>query len=218
MSEIVHPKFLEGGKIYLRPSHVGDAPAYYRWLNDREVTRWLLRQTPITLAAEEAWLARVTADDPPREHFHFAIVRTDGDRHIGAIGLHHVSWIDRTAETGWLIGEKDEWRKGYGTEAVRLVLGYTFTGLGLRKVTSATVAANVGSNRVHEKCGYRLIGTRKAQFLRDGAHHDEHLWELSAEEFAEVERRALIHATHPPLVDHEVGAWDEPPKDAVDER
>lgn len=204
MSEIVHPRFLIGQKVYLRPSHVGDAERYYRWLNDREVTRWLLRQTPITLAAEEAWLKHTTEQDP-REDFHFAITLTEGDRHIGAVGLHRVSWIDRTASTGWLIGEQNEWKKGYGFEAVALALHYAFTTLGLRKVTSATLAPNVGSNRIHEKCGYQKIGVRKQQFLRNGTLQDEILWELFAEEFAEIEHRALVHATHPPLAEHDDG-------------
>jgi len=204
MSEIVHPKFLQGKRLHLRPSHVGDAERYYRWLNDREVTRWLLRQTPITLAEEEAWLKRITEQDS-REDFHFAITLADGDRHIGAVGLHRVSWIDRTASTGWLIGEKDEWKKGYGFEAVALMLGYAFTGLGLRKVISTTLAPNVGSNRIHEKCGYQKVGTRRQHFFRDGAYHDEILWELFAEEFARVEHQAFVHATHPPFAEHDDG-------------
>lgn len=183
MSDIVHPRFLTGKRVYLRPSHIDDAERYYHWLNDREVTRWLLRQTPITLAAEEAWLKR-TCEQDPREDFHFAITLVEGDRHIGAVGLHHVNWIDRHASTGWLIGEKDEWKKGYGFEAVSLALQYAFGTLGLRKVTSATLAPNVGSNRIHEKCGYKRIGVRQQHFLRDGALQDEILWELFAEKFA----------------------------------
>ncbi len=204
MTEIVHPRFLEGKRLYLRPSHVDDAERYYRWLNDREVTRWLLRQTPITLAAEESWLKR-TCEQDPREDFHFAITLAEGDCHIGAVGLHRVNWIDRTASAGWLIGEKDEWKKGYGSEAVVLMLRYAFTGLGLRKVTSATLAPNVGSNRIHEKCGYQKIGTRRQHFFRDGALHDEFLWELFAEEFARVEHQALVHAIHPPFAEHDDG-------------
>lgn len=206
MSDIVHPKFLTGQKVYLRPSHVGDAERYYRWLNDREVTHWLLRQTPITLAEEEAWLRRTTEQTDPRTDFHFAMALNDGDRHIGAVGLHRVSWIDRTASTGWLIGEKTEWKKGYGFEAVALVLQFAFGSLGLRKVTSATIAPNVGSIRIHEKCGYQRVGLRRKHFFRDGAFHDEILWELFAEEFTAAQQHALVHATHPPLAEHEDGA------------
>lgn len=205
MLEITHPKFIVGKRLYLRPLDPRtDTERCYGWMNDREVTQWLLRHTPIPFPAQQRWIEDITKERSTTD-FVFAVVLREGDVHIGNVGLHRIDWIDRTASTGWVIGEKSEWKKGYGFEAVALMLGYAFTSLNLRKITSATIAPNTASSRIHEKCGYQKIGTRQQQFFRDGAYHDEFLWEVFAEDFARVEHQALVHATHPPLAEHDDG-------------
>ena len=61
---------------------------------------------------------------------------------IGNIGLHAISPKDHNDLFGIVIGEKDYWSKGYGTEATRLVLDYGFRQLNLHRVWSAAFAFN----------------------------------------------------------------------------
>lgn len=186
-------QFIVGKRLYLRPVEEGDLDRYYRWMNDRDVTRTILRHLPMPRGAQEAWVKQ-RSTEPPTTDFVFAVVLREGDEHIGTVGIHRVDWIDRTASMGWVIGAKEYWRRGYGFEAVMLALHYAFTGLNLRKVTSATLAMNIASNRIHEKCGYREVGRRREQFFRDGAYYDEILFELFAEDFARVweEQKAYV--------------------------
>ncbi|MBI2483412.1 GNAT family N-acetyltransferase [Candidatus Uhrbacteria bacterium] len=186
MTNIIQPQFRTGPRCYLRPLDPRtDTERCYLWMNDPEVTRWLLRHTHIPYPAEASWVADVAKERPTTHHV-FALVLREHDTHIGTVGVHDIDWLDRTGTSGWVIGAKEHWRNGYGFEAVMLLLRYAFTGLNLRKINSSAFAPNVGSNRIHEKCGYHEAGRRRLQFFRDGSYHDEVIWELFAEDHARV--------------------------------
>ncbi|MBI4433630.1 GNAT family N-acetyltransferase [Candidatus Uhrbacteria bacterium] len=202
MAKDTQPEFRSGARLALRPLDPRtDTERCYAWMNDPEVTRWLLRHTPIPFPAQQTWITEITKERPHTD-FVFAVVLREDGTHIGNVGLHRIEYVDRTGSTGWVIGSKEHWKRGYGFEAVMLLLRYAFTGLNLRKVTSATVAPNLGSNRIHEKCGYTETGRRRAQFFRDGAYYDEVLWELFAEDHARTweqhrDRVAFVNAVAP---------------------
>src|SRR5438477_214806 len=67
-------------------------------------------------------------------HVPLSIVLNATDRLIGVAGLHSINQKDRHAAFGISIGEKEEWGKGYGTEATRLIVGYAFETLNLNRV------------------------------------------------------------------------------------
>ena len=79
------------------------------------------------------------------------------------MGLSDIAWKDGTGHTGALIGEKDCWGKGYGTEAKMLLLHWAFTELNLRKITSSVIAFNKRSQRYLKKTGYVVEGVQKKQ-------------------------------------------------------
>jgi RimJ/RimL family protein N-acetyltransferase len=113
--------FLGGDRIYLRevrPFDVNDA--YYRWMNDPEVTRFLeSRMFPNPIETLRDYVAAKLGD---RNNVFLAIVTKEGGRHIGNIKLGPVDWVHRLGDIGLMIGEREYWGKGYATEAIRLVV------------------------------------------------------------------------------------------------
>jgi RimJ/RimL family protein N-acetyltransferase len=83
-----------------------------------------------------------------------------------------VDHYNRTATFGILIGEKDCWGKGYGTEATRLVLDYAFTGLGLHNVMLNVFANNERAIRAYRRAGFREIGRRRQAHRTGGDLED----------------------------------------------
>jgi len=79
----------------------------------------------------------------------------------------------RVATTGAVIGEKDCWNKGYGTDAKMALLEYAFNTLNLRKIMSSVIAFNGRSKRYSEKCGYRVEGRIRAWHFKNGRYWDE---------------------------------------------
>jgi RimJ/RimL family protein N-acetyltransferase len=104
---------LEGRLVRLRALEPTDAERAYMWINDREVTQYLMARYPFSLEFEKDWLAGASKTNDFGE-MRLAIETKDGV-HIGNCGLHRARPEDRHAELGILIGEKDYWSNGYGT-------------------------------------------------------------------------------------------------------
>jgi RimJ/RimL family protein N-acetyltransferase len=152
-----HPVInFRGEKVGLGPLRRDLLPLYQRWMNDFEVTRTLAAPMwPMTAEAEEAWFER--ASRPEREVV-FTVYELPGLRPIGNTGLHNIDFINRTAEFGIVIGEKDCWGKGYGTEVTQLMLAYGFTVLGLHTILLRVYANNERAIRAYRRAGFHEIG------------------------------------------------------------
>lgn len=162
--------FLKGRKTILRPLRKAtDFELCLRWINDPEVNQYLLIHFPLTEKKEEEWFDKL-ANDP--NEVVLGIETLDG-KLIGTMGLHRINSKDRTAMTGALVGEKEYWGKGYGTDAKMTLLDYAFNTLNLRKINSSVYAFNKRSLKYNLKCGYKIEGVRKKQIFRNGKYHDE---------------------------------------------
>jgi [ribosomal protein S5]-alanine N-acetyltransferase len=164
--------YLEGDRIYLRGIGLDDVNENYcRWLNDPEVNRYLeSRFYPHTLDTLRNFVSSKIGDtDSP----FFAIIVKDGDRHIGNIKIGPINYIHRFGDVGLLIGEKDCWNKGYGSEAIRLVVKYAFKILNLHKLTAGFYENNVQSIKAFQKAGFVQEGIRKSQYFVEGKYVDD---------------------------------------------
>lgn len=155
--------FINGKHIYLREVRLTDVnESYYSWMNDREVTQYLeSRFYPNSLDALRKYVEHKLND---RENVFMAIILNKSNRHIGNIKLGPINWIHRYADVALMIGEKDCWGKGYGTEAIRLIADYAFDKLNLHKLTAGCYDANKGSSESFQKAGFTIEGICKSQY------------------------------------------------------
>ncbi len=156
-------------RITLAPLTVEMLPNYVRWFADTTVTRYMGVSNCPTLAMEQEWFAEMAKSDTS---ILWAILA--GDRHIGSTGIHQINWKHQRAITGNVIGDRNEWDKGFGSEAVRLRTEYAFTNTTLEKLETEAFADNIGSRRCLEKAGYRQYGTARRHVFRGGKWH--HMW------------------------------------------
>lgn len=170
-----------GHKVLLRPINaVTDLKSCTRWINDPEVNQFILAQGPVTESTEREYLERVGKDP---HNIIFAIETLDTHRFIGTMGIHKINYISRFATSGSLIGEKDCWGKGYGTDAKMLVLYHAFNVLNLRKINSEVIGYNDRSANCLKKCGYFEEGRREKVHFRNGTYWDQILFGLFREQF-----------------------------------
>lgn len=163
--------FLVGRTIYLSPLSREDiSDRYIGWLNDPEVCRDNSHATfPNTLEKAIAYVDSVQARDT---ELAFAVRRVSGDEHIGNVALNRINWVHRTAELAILIGEKDAWNKGVGSEAYELLIQHGFNVLNLNRIASIQVARNTGMVRVCEKNGMQKEGVLRQLLFRNGEYLD----------------------------------------------
>jgi RimJ/RimL family protein N-acetyltransferase len=180
-----------GEKVALGPAHKDVLPILNKWENDFEVT--FLSGDPMRPVALEETVTRYERDSKgeQREQVQFIIYEKATLRPIGLAELRHINSRNRTATYGILIGEKDCWSKGFGTETTRLMLDYGFTVLGLHNIDLTTSGYNQRAIRAYERAGFRIIGKRReAQRWGNRVYH-EVIMDCLASEFETPLKRLL---------------------------
>jgi RimJ/RimL family protein N-acetyltransferase len=111
-------------------------------------------------------------------------IETHGGHLLGNVALHRGFRAD-AAELGLFIGEKGEWSKGYGTDAVRTILGHAFGPMGFWRIYLHTDVENQRAHRCFARCGFRQEGLVKEYRRRWGEGHfvDGLLMAILAREF-----------------------------------
>jgi RimJ/RimL family protein N-acetyltransferase len=150
-------------RLQLRELDESDAAACNAYESDPEVVRWQSHGVR-TLAESAAYIRKVRAEqaDFPRRLFDLAVVRRDGDELIGRCGL-LVDEPETREGTLFYILRRDQWSRGYMTEAARALVGFGFRQLGLHRVYVDCDPRNTASIRVAEKLGMR----REAHFVEN---------------------------------------------------
>jgi RimJ/RimL family protein N-acetyltransferase len=168
-----------GQKNRLRAIEREDIPTFVRWLNDGEVRRYLEMYLPISKAQEEEWFEAQLRDESSRI---FAI-ETEEAVHIGNIGLHDLDWKNRSASMGIVIGEREYWGRGYGSDAITTLLGFAFSEMNLHRIHLSVFDFNERAIRCYEKCGFRHEGRAREALFQDGKYHDSLLMGIVRREF-----------------------------------
>jgi len=161
--------FLIGEKVYLRPLEREDAPLFVIWLNDSDVTRTLLVKGPLNRHMEEAFLDDVYTDE---HRLILGIVDKLTNSLVGSTSLEQVDFKHRHAKFGIVIGAKNEWGKGYGTEATRLMTQHAFMTLNLNRVWLHVIADNRRGIRAYERVGFKREGLLRQEHFREGRYYD----------------------------------------------
>ena len=148
----------------LRPVQERDLPQFVRWLQDRELTRWLAAiGDPPSLEEEYDWWHDKRADP---DSILWAIDLPEG-RLVGTVELRLTMRAER-AEMGIAIHDKVQWNQGLGTDAARLVVDYAFEELNLNRVELTTDEENARAIRCYEKVGFVREGLLRQHRLVDG--------------------------------------------------
>lgn len=153
---------LASPRLILRSLGPDDAAGpYLRWMNDYEVTKYLeSRFRSYTQTDLSNYI--VDMSSKPNTVL-LGIFNKDSSGHIGNIKLVTTPEHCR-AEIGLIVGEKSQWGKGYGTEAIDCLSHYGFSELKLHKLTAGCYSNNPGSQRAFEKAGFLVEGRRTEHY------------------------------------------------------
>ena len=153
MSERV---FIRGQKVVLREKRIEDAPDDFAWRSDEELAK-LDATRPLNMTYDDFLrYARTEIDDPGPRSKRLAIDTLDG-RHIGNFMYYDLDLRRGEAELGIMIGDRDYWGKGYGSDAIRAVQDYIFTQTTLTRVYLHTLEWNERARRSFTKAGMREV-------------------------------------------------------------
>lgn len=163
---------ITGSRIRLRAIEREDLPNFVRWLNDPEVRRNLLVTIPLSQAQEDGWFEHTLQRPLEEQPLGIEAQTPEGWRLVGNCGFDKLDSRNRCAEIGIFIGDSNYWNKGYGTEAMRLMVKYGFDSLNLNRIYLNVYETNDRGIRCYEKAGFVHEGRLRQAIFREGRYID----------------------------------------------
>ncbi len=172
----IQTQLFEAQDVCLGPiDHEAHAEIESRWTHDAEFMRLMELKpvrplTPAMVRKEYESIEKKMDED--RDLFYFTIRMRADDRLIGKAA---VEWIDWTNGAAWLnlgIGSPEDRRKGYGSQALGLLLRYAFAELNLYRVGALVPSYNQGAEAIFRKFGFMEEVRRREALDRDGRRWD----------------------------------------------
>jgi RimJ/RimL family protein N-acetyltransferase len=161
------------------------AKLFSHWSGDSEYSR-LLDWDPacrFSVKSSQKWLEK---DSEKQTNYYFAIRTLEDDRIIGVIGLDGIQWTHGDCFVGIGLGEREFWGKGYGTDAMKIILRYAFTELNLQRVSLNVFEYNPRGVRSYEKAGFSHEGRERGLLLREGKRWDVIFMGILREEWLKI--------------------------------
>jgi RimJ/RimL family protein N-acetyltransferase len=163
---------MDGKLVRLRAYERSDLDAVMKWINDEEVTYYLGAAMiyPVSSITEEKFIEAAAKSSEADKTF---VIEALAERkYIGAITFHAINWLNRSAGIGIVIGDKSFWGRGYGTDAMCVMMRLGFDKMNLHRLWLHVYEYNQRAIASYEKCGFKREGAlRKERFYR-GRYHD----------------------------------------------
>lgn len=166
--------------VYLAPLAPDDAPVMFSWINERSQVLLNSNYKPVAYRQHMAWFESVTG----REGMVIFAIRLTADQSlIGSCQLHSIDAVSRCAELQIRLGEVKQRGRGYGQQAVRLLLAHAFKDLNLERVYLQVITTNEPAIRVYEKAGFQREGCLRRAAHIDGRYVDLYVMAVLREEY-----------------------------------
>ncbi len=148
---------ISSSKIILREKRLADARSDYQWETDPELAQF--DAAPVTTISFSRYLlgyANELHNYPPTSH-RFAIDTLDG-KHIGNCSYYNISETKGEAELGIIIGNRDYWNRGYGTDTISTLVNHIFCQTNLNRIYLKTLESNARAQKCFQRCGFTPYG------------------------------------------------------------
>jgi RimJ/RimL family protein N-acetyltransferase len=181
----MNTQLFEGELVRLAPPEPDrDAEIESKWTHDVEYMR-LLSDAAVRPLSPVLIKKKYEEAEKEKAHnrFHFAIRARADDRLVGFVKIESIEWNNGTGHLTLGIGDPNDRSKGYGREALALVLRYAFAELNLYRLSAATFEYNERAQRLLDQAGFQLEVRRRQAVHRDGKRWDALKYGLLREEW-----------------------------------
>ena len=178
-------RVLIGKRVNLRPLVREDLVYLRKWSEDAEIRGLTGEVASMSKADCEKFLEEVNADS---RRAWFMVVVKENDKVIGEAGLLRMDRAWHATDVSVIIGEREEWGKGYGTETILLLLDYAFRHLNFHRVAVGVVGFNERALRFWGKIGFKKEGVQRNGYYYGGKYYDFVMMSILEDEFRELHR------------------------------
>ncbi len=147
--------------------------AFAQWDRDSEFKRLLqTNAAPLQSSTNiKRWMSE-EFENPQAGFYPFTIRTLVDNKLVGGCDVEVVNWNGRNSFVAIFIGDRENWGKGYGTDAMNVLLRYSFVELGLGRVSLGVFEYNPRAIRSYEKVGFQHEGRVRGGLFREGRRWD----------------------------------------------
>ena len=176
----------KGKKVNLRSFELSDVNEMMKNINDYAVKRGSGDRFPTSCFDQEEWIKKTWKQKREGSNYYFAIELVESKKLIGVTGLKRVDTINRSASFLIAIYNSSNWNKGYGTDALKVILSIAFDLLNLHSVNLRVYDYNKGGIRSYEKAGFTRVGMMRERDYSEGSFHDDVMMDILEEEYYQL--------------------------------
>ena len=162
----------KGNLVKLRAYKETDIERLVEFINDEEVKKFLDSNIPFPMTKwqEEEWVrSRKAGSDFT---YDFAIDDLETGKYIGGCSINQCDMKNRTCVIGIMIGDKDYWSKGYGSDALNVLIKFIFEEVNMNKIKLMVFSFNSRAIACYKKVGFKEEGLFKNELYRNGNYYD----------------------------------------------
>lgn len=155
--------------LYLRKIKHTDTKDIIRWRNDDNIKKFFIYQKDITEEGHLKWIKEMIDTGKAVQ---FIICNSDDNAKIGSVYLRDIDIINRKAEFGIFIGEREYLGRGYGRIATKQILEYGFNELRLHKIFLRVLLDNIQAIKAYRSVGFVEEGIFRDDVLINNKYRD----------------------------------------------
>ncbi|MHB1435664.1 MAG: GNAT family N-acetyltransferase [Thermoplasmata archaeon] len=181
MAKVTEPT-LEGSQVRLRPPTEADYLGIFRWYNDAEIV------APFDRFEVDTWESFVSAvesapDDPRSVAPRWIVEERTGGRTLGFVGYYSPHPILEFLDVWYVVGDRERRGRGYGTEAVRLLIDHLFRSQPVERIGATCDVENVPSVRLLERLKLHREGRLARALFHHSSWHDVFVYGITRAEW-----------------------------------
>jgi RimJ/RimL family protein N-acetyltransferase len=167
-----------GNKVRLVPLEQNHLDSIMEGWNNPEMRKFLGGYIPHSRETEKEWIQSTLEKMKNRTEFVFVIEKLLDDSFLGTVAIHGIDWLSRTGDVGIAIHKPENWNKGYGTEAMQLLIEFCWTSLNMRRLELSVHDFNERAKKLYEKLGFKECGVFHKKYFIDGKYVNTYYMEL----------------------------------------
>ncbi len=173
---------LKTKNLTLRPVGLADVDTLLRWFNDAENLRFMDGSGQTSRERLEIEMMKGS------DEYDFMVLV--GDRPVGFASIYNLDLKNMRGEISFLIGEREDHRRGYGSEIVGALVDFAFRELKLNSLSASATVLNAGSIKILTKAGFTKIGTRRGYHQYKDEFLDEVFFDITSEDYQTLKAQA----------------------------
>lgn len=182
MNELKWVKRLETNRLILRELTEDDIDFVYNHFSDEHVCKYLFDEESLGEREEALDIINWYKDFELKDHSRWAIELKENNRLIGTCGYHCLDRRNNIVEIGYDLN-KDYWKQGYMTEALKAIIDVGFNNMKLNRIQAYVYIDNEGSYKLLEKNKFIREGVIREKHLFRGKYYDHYCYSLLAKDW-----------------------------------